>query len=75
MGRSLAVGERLIEREVGQRQARQRRVQVVAGVDADGTVENIDAVPSQTPAQRKERRRRMAEHAGFAVIAFVKLHV
>src|SRR6185503_15607019 len=75
MNRIAAISESLIEREVGQRQARERRMQVVSAVNPDGAVKDIDAVPSQTPAQREKRRRRMSEHTGFAVIALVKIHV
>ena len=47
MGRGAAIGESLIEREVRQGQARERRVQIVSRVDSDRAVENINAVTTQ----------------------------
>src|SRR5438309_7503778 len=69
------VGERLIEREVRERQTAQRRMLIVAGVETDGTVEDIDAVTSESAAQRQKSCRRVTKHAWFAPIVFVKVHV
>src|SRR5882724_2263140 len=75
MGRRLTVGECLIQRKVRQRQTRQRRLQVVARVDADGAVVDVNAVTAQAAAPRQKRRGGMAKDAGFAVIAFVEILV
>ena len=41
MGFLVAVGERLIKREVGQRKTTERRLMIVSSVDADSAVKNI----------------------------------
>src|ERR1700704_5095136 len=48
---------------------------VVAGVETDGAVEDINPMAPQPAAQGQKRGRRMAEHARLAAIVFVKLHV
>src|SRR5687768_6659949 len=63
-----SVGEGLVEVELGEPEAGERAGLVVAGVDADGAVRDVDAVATQTPEQRQERRRRVAEDAGLAVV-------
>src|SRR5882672_10553034 len=75
MLRGAAVGECLIQREVRQRQTGERRVKVVARVDADGAVENINSVTAQAAAPGQELSRGVAKDAGLAVIAFVKILV
>src|SRR2546423_7437216 len=63
MGRGVAIGKRLIQSEVRQRQTRQWRLQVVARVDANRAVVKINSVTAEPPAQGQERRRRVAKHA------------
>ena len=75
MGRGVAVSKNLIQGEVRQRQAGQRRLKVVAGVDADGAVEEINPVTAQPAAPGQERGRRMAKDAGLAIVAFVETFV
>src|ERR1700730_15165433 len=70
-----AIGEGLIQGEVRQRQAGERREMVVARIDANNAVEDVNAMPSQAPAQRQKRRRRVTEHARPAAIVLVKLHI
>jgi len=71
----VAVGEGLVEGEVGEREAGQGRVVVVARVYADGAVRDVDAVAAEATEERQERRRRVAEDAGLAAIFFVKVQV
>ena len=75
MSGALAVGVCLIEHEVGQGQARQRRLQVVTGVDANRAVEDVDAVMAQAATQGQESCRGVAEDTGLAAIALVEIHV
>src|SRR6267378_5239338 len=70
-----AVGECLIQVEVGQRQTRERGLKVVAGVDADGAVEEINTMSAQAAAPGQELGGCVAKDAGLAVIAFVKILV
>src|SRR6185436_2614540 len=71
----VAVRKGLVEREVGQRKTAQRRLQVVAGIDADGAVRNVDAMSAHSSTQWQQGRRRVAKDARLAAIVFVKLHV
>ena len=48
----VAVGEGLVEREVRKGQTTERRLVVVARVDTDRAVEDVNAVASYSPAQR-----------------------
>ena len=73
--RGAAVGEGLVEVELGELEARERAGLVVAGVDADGAVRDVDAVAAEAPAQRQQRRRRVAEDAGLAVVVLVRIRV
>src|SRR5687768_3098144 len=75
MGLFAAVGEGLIKREVRQRKATQRGAVVIAGVDSDRTVEDVDAMPSYSTAQRQERCRCMAEETRFPTVVLIKIHV
>src|ERR671927_362640 len=70
-----AVGEGLIEVELGELQAGERAGRVVAGVDADGAVRDVDAVAADAPQEREQGRRRVAEDAGLAVVVLVEVRV
>src|ERR671938_880165 len=72
---TLPVTESLVEDEVGQLQATERRLRAVARVYTDGAVRDVDAVAAQAPAQGEEGGRRMAEQAGLARVVFEELHV
>ncbi len=75
MGLFAAVSERLVKREVRQREATQRRAMVVARVDPDRTVEDINAVSAHSSAQRQERCWGMAKETRFSAIVLIKIHV
>src|SRR6266550_9441533 len=75
MRRGVAVGECLIKRKVRQRQTGERRLKVVAGVDADGAVEKINPVTAEAAAPGQELRGRVAKDAGLAVVTLVKILV
>ena len=75
MGLFVAVAERLVKREVRQRKATQRRLVVIAGVDADGAVKDIDSVSTQSSAQRQECRWCVAKEAGFSAIVLIEIHI
>src|SRR5215211_2792854 len=70
-----AVGEGLVEVELGQAQAGERAGRVIARVDADGAVRDVDAMAPEAPEQRQQRRRRVAEDAGLAVVVLIKIGV
>ena len=61
MGLFAAVSKRLVKREVRQRETTQRRALVVASVDSDRTVKDVNAVSAHSSAQREERCRGMAK--------------
>ena len=71
----VAVSEGLVEREVWKRETGQGRIVVVARVDADGAMRDVDTVATEATEQGQERGRRVAEDAGLAAILFIKLHV
>src|SRR5438105_2159574 len=75
MRRGAAVGECLIQVEVRQRQTGERRLQVVAGVDADGAVEKINPMTAEAAAPGQELRGCVAKDAGLAVVALVEILV
>src|SRR6185503_7165638 len=65
----------LIKIEIRQRDTAQRRVVVVAGVESDGAVRDVDAVTSESSSQRKQWRGRVSKHARLAAVVLVKIHV
>src|SRR6185437_12429235 len=65
----------LVEIEVWEGETTQRGVVVVAGVEADGAVRNINAVATEATAQGQQRRRGVAEDAGFPAVVLVEIHV
>src|SRR5437868_1176688 len=71
----LAVGERLVEHEVRERETSQGRVVVIACVDADGAVRDVDAVAAQAAEEGKKGGRRVAEDAGLTAVMPVKIFV
>src|ERR1044072_428067 len=71
----VAVGEGLVEVEFGELEAGERRGLVVAGVDADGAVRDVDAVATEATEKRQQGRRRVAEDAGLAVVVLVEIGV
>src|SRR6266481_7101611 len=72
---AVTISERLIQSKVRQRQTSQRRLKVVAGVDADRAVKEINAVTAQAATPWQKRRRGVAKDTGLAVIAFVEVFV
>src|SRR5437867_3248268 len=50
-------------------------MKIVAGVDSNRAVTEIDAVTTEPPAQRQKRRRRVAKNTGLAMVALVKIGV
>lgn len=71
----MAVGESLIECEVWKRETGQGRVVVVARINADGAVRDVDAVTPEASEQWQKRGRRVAEDARLAAILFIKVGV
>src|ERR1051326_343310 len=75
VGGAAAVGEGLVEVKRRKRQAGQGGLQIVAGIDAYGAVENVNAMMAHPPSPRQKRGRRMTEDARLAVIVFEEMHV
>src|SRR2546425_2996941 len=48
---------------------------IVAAVEADGAIGNVNAVTPQPPAQGQKSSRRVAKNARLATIVFVELHI
>ena len=75
VGFLMAVGECLVEGKVRKGETTEWRLVVVACVDANRAVEDVNAVTSDSASQRQQRRGCMSEHAGLAAIVLIKIHV
>ena len=71
----MSIGKRLVQRKIRKREATQRRLQVIAGIDSDRAVRDIDAVSAHPSAQRKQWCGSVTKNARLSAVVFVKIHI